>query len=108
MAEHRHGPGDALQEFHEILLLAALDDPPQRIAATRYTECREILLRSELRPVLPGFLLQCMTIDRFRDFIHLYHPRLEARVGFVDDAMRAGLARAGRLSRQDVLSKGTG
>ena len=94
MAERDPAPIDALDELYEILLLGALDEPQQRLTATRYTLCREALLRSPLRPVMPGFLLQCLTFDRFRDFIRLYHPSLEARVEMIDEAMRAGLNKA--------------
>ena len=94
MAERDPAPIDALDELYEILLLGALDEPQQRLTATRYTLCREVLLRSALRPMLPGFLQQCLTFDRFRDFIHLYHPSLNARVEMIDDALRASLGRA--------------
>lgn len=91
MAEIDLAPMDALDELYEILLLGALDEPQQRLTATRYTLCRDVLLRSGLRPVLPGFMQQCLTFDRFRDFVHLYHPSLNARVEMIDDALRASL-----------------
>jgi hypothetical protein len=91
MAERDPVPIDALDELYEILLLGALDEPHQRLTATRYTLCRDVLLRSALRPVLPGFLQQCLTFDRFRDFVRLYHSSLNARVEMIDEAMRAGL-----------------
>jgi hypothetical protein len=94
MADSDPAPIDALNELYEILLLGALDEPQQRLTATRYTSCREALLRSALRPVLPGFLQQCLTFDRFRDFVHLYHPSIDARIDMIDDALRASLARA--------------
>ncbi len=94
MADRDPAPIDALDELYEILLLGALDEPQQRLTATRYTLCREVLLRSALRPALPGFLQQCMTFDRFRDFMRLYHPLLNARVEMIDDALRASLSRA--------------
>jgi hypothetical protein len=102
VVEQNPTPIDALHELHEILLLAALDMAPQRLAATRYTSCREILLKSALRPALPGFLLQCLTLYRFRDFIHLYHPNLEPRIAFVDEALGRCVSRA-RERATDVL-----
>ena len=93
MAEYSPMPGDALSELHSILLLAALETSPPRLAAQRYTACRDILLRSDLRRTLPGFLQQCVTVYRFHDFIHLYHMALEARVAFIDGAMRESLRR---------------
>lgn len=98
MADRDPAPIDALHELYEILLLGALDEPQPRLTATRYTLCRDILLRSGLRPFLPGFLQQCLTFDRFRDFIHLYHPALEPRVEMIDEALRAGLERARQLT----------
>ena len=94
MADRDPTPIDALHELYDILLLGALEEPPQRLTATRYTTCREVLLGSTLRPVLPGFLQQCLTFYRFRDFIHLYHPSLGARIEMIDDALRASLNRA--------------
>ena len=97
MTDGRARPGAAstlCDELYEILLLGALDEPQQRLTATRYTLCREVLLRSPLRPPLPGFMQQCLTFDRFRDFIHLYHPSLNARVEMIDDALRASLGKA--------------
>ena len=94
MAEQNPAPAEALHELHEILLFAALDDTLQRLAATRYTLCRDILLRSDLRSALPGFVQQCMTVYRFRDFIHLYHADVESRMGFIDEALRGCASRA--------------
>lgn len=94
MAEQDLAPVDALHELYEILLVGALEEPTQRLTATRYTLCREALLRGPLRPVLPGFLQQCLTFDRFRDFIYLYHPSLNARVEMIDEALRASLGKA--------------
>lgn len=96
-------PVEALHELHEILLLIALEHSPQRLTATRYTLCRDILLHSELSPSLPGFLRQCLTVDRFRDFIHLYDASLEARMGLVEDALRGCIGRARAKALVDVL-----
>ena len=81
-------PADALEEMREILRMAALDGTLVRQAAARYTLCRETLLQSPLRPHLPGFLMQCLTIARFQDFIHLLDPRPTVRLAFLDDAFR--------------------
>jgi hypothetical protein len=94
VAEHDPTPAEALAELHDILLLATLETSPPRLAAQRYTACRDVLLRSELRRTLPGFLQQCLTVSRFHDFIHLYHASIEARVAFIDGAMRESLIRA--------------
>ncbi len=59
----------------------------QRPWAFRYSELRSKLLESELRAKVPGFLFQCGSIERFRDFITLYHPRPESRVAFIHSAL---------------------
>ncbi len=86
---------EALTELKQLMRLAAGEGSPQRLAATTYTVCRETLLQSELRPALPGFLLQCLTIFRFKDFIQLYSPALNERHAFIDEAFRACETRAG-------------
>ncbi|MGE0179729.1 MAG: hypothetical protein AB7O91_07920 [Sphingomonas sp.] len=103
MAERNPTPVEALAELHDILLLAALETSPPRLAAQRYMHCRDELLRSDLRRVLPGFLQQCVTVYRFHDFIHLYHVALEARVAFIDEAMREAARRARRAARSDSI-----
>lgn len=96
--------GEALAELRAILRLAASEDSLQRIAATRYTICRDALLRSDMRAALPGFLQQCLTIFRFRDFIHLYTPRLNERIAFVEDALRTCETRSGLRASIDVFN----
>ena len=80
---------DALDEMREITRMAALDTRLVRPSAARYTICRDILLSSQYRPFLPGFLLQCLTIARFQDFIHLLDPRPPVRLDFLDHAFRS-------------------
>ena len=96
-------PGEALTELKELMRLAAAEGSPQRLAATTYTICREALLQSELRPALPGCLLQCLTIFRFKDFIQLYSPSLAERIAFVDEAFRPCESRAGIRASFDVF-----
>lgn len=95
--------GAALTELKDLLRLAAAEGPPQRLAATRYTICREALLQSEVRSALPGFLRQCLTLDRFRDFIHLYTPDTHERIAFVNDALRPCESRLGLRPTYDVF-----
>ena len=78
----------ALEELHALLRDVAGSSTPHRSAAVRYTTCRSVLLDSELRPLLPGFLVQCVSIARFHEFINLYHYRHEARIGFVETEMK--------------------
>ena len=84
---------EALDEIHALLREVAASSSPHRSAAVRYTVCRSVLLGSELRPLLPGFLVQCVSISRFHEFINLYHHRQEARIQFVDAEMKPARAR---------------
>lgn len=95
---------DALRELEEILLVAAASKAPlPRATAPRYVRLRETLLKSDFAASLPGFLRQCLTIDRFRDFIHLYHPEPAKRAEFLDLALRSGTCPRKR-SLRDVFS----
>ena len=60
---------DALMEMQTVLRIVASAGSLDRIWAFRYTHCRDLLLGSELRPNLPGFLHQCISIDNFHQFI---------------------------------------
>jgi len=91
--EQQPTPEEALGEIQDILRSAAAEGSSNRLPAIRYTLCREALLRSDLRPALPGFLFQCLTFSRFHDFIHLYHPQVEKRVAFIDAEFAACLGR---------------
>ena len=85
---------EAWRELQELLRAAAVEPVMPRQMATLYTSLRETLLRSEYQPRLPGFMLQCLTLDRFRDFIRLYHPLPAERIAFLDGAFRARTYRA--------------
>ena len=75
-----------LDEFHELLRAACGFNSPPRHWAVKYAHCRGALLQSELGAKLPGFLIQCGSLERFRDFITLYHANPDARARFVDAA----------------------
>lgn len=77
---------DALQEMEELLRAVASSTTPHRLSAVRYTHCREALLCSQFRPAVPGFLIQCVSIYKFHDFINLYDPKADARLAFVENA----------------------
>ncbi len=78
---------DVLQEMEELLRAVAASSTPHRFSAVRYTVCREALLASEVRPAIPGFLIQCVSIYKFHDFINLFDPKAEARIAFVEAAI---------------------
>ena len=76
----------ALNEMQELLRATASGSSPSRIAAVRYTLCRTTLMGGNLRQSLPGFLVQCVSIFKFHDFITLYDPKTETRLAFLDSA----------------------
>ena len=77
---------EAWTQFQELLHAAATEAVQSRVAATRYTRLRETLLASDYRPLLPGFVLQCLTLDRFRVFIRLYHPLEAERIALLNNS----------------------
>jgi len=93
---------EAWFELQELLRAAATDAAPPRHMAAHYTAIRDTLMRSELHAHLPGFMLQCLTLDRFRDFIRLYHPQPEVRIDFLSSAFRYRIPRRGVT--QDFLA----
>lgn len=87
--------GDARADFdqlRDLLRLVASGEPPSREHAVSYLDCRSRLIASPSGDMLPGFLYQCGTIDRFREFIFLYDPDTELRCQFIDRMI--GRARA--------------
>jgi hypothetical protein len=78
MAQPEDPPALILRELQDVLFAVASGQPFQRPWAFRYSELRTKLLESGLREKVPGFLFQCGSIDRFRDFITLYHARRRA------------------------------
>lgn len=103
MAEQHQTATEALNELRELLTLAASEGCSQRLVAVRYTLCRQTLLHSELRPSLPGFLLQCLTFARFQDFIRLYHPRSDKRLAFIERELHAFTGRVRARPSFDVF-----
>jgi len=87
MAQPEDPPAHILRELQDVLFAVASGQPFQRPWAFRYSELRTKLLESGLRDKVPGFLFQCGSIDRFRDFITLYHPRPESRAAFLRAAL---------------------
>lgn len=87
VAQQKANTAEALLEMEELLRSVAGKGSPHRLSAVRYTHCRAVLLDSEMRSLVPGFLIQCVSIYKFHDFINLYHPKAEARVQFVDASL---------------------
>jgi hypothetical protein len=74
----------ALDELHAVLRQSAGDHGPSRYLPVRYQTCRSALMTGELRPYLPGFIRQCVSLMQFREFIRLYHPDSTVRQRFID------------------------
>jgi hypothetical protein len=103
VAQQDPTPMEALSEMQEILRSAASEGSSARLPAVRYTVCRETLLKSDMRPLLPGFLIQCLTFSRFHDFIRLYHPQVEKRVAFIDSEFQTCAGRVKTRPRFDIF-----
>ena len=91
VAQQKIGTAEALQEMSELLRSVAkggTGGTPHRLSAVRYTHNRSVLLESEVRAVVPGFLVQCVSIYKFHDFINLYDPKADARIQFVETALQ--------------------
>ncbi len=82
---------ELLTQLQEVLRAVAERGSVDRPACATYGQYRAALMASGLRSTLPGFLLQCGSLERFREFITLYHPEPRARIQFVDAAL-AGVA----------------
>lgn len=78
---------EALAEFHELLRDCCADKPPPRLLAVRYQICRMALMAGVLKADLPGYVRQCMSSLRFREFIHLYDRDPVVRSKFVDNSL---------------------
>lgn len=83
-SEMRAPTQEALGELQEILRAVSASVTPPRHLAVRYTACRAILLDSEVRAALPGFLTQCVSLQKFHDFIQLFSPNTAHRLAFVE------------------------
>lgn len=87
-----------LSDFHELLRVACEGHPASRPQSVLYQSCRAALMAGKLKPFLPGFVRQCASIERFREFIQLYHHDREPRIQFVDGALAESWANLGRAA----------
>jgi hypothetical protein len=78
--------GEALRELEGLASAIARGATPHRDVAMRYTRCRDALLHSRLARALPGFLLQCTSVEKLRTFVTLYHLDKRVREEFLDEA----------------------
>lgn len=75
-----------MKELEELLRVVVSSGSPPRPSAVKYTQCRDALLASDLRSIVPGFVVQCVSIYKFHDFINLFHPDTDVRLAFVEKA----------------------
>lgn len=80
------GVDAAFVELYDLLRAIAEGKAPDRREAVAYASRRAILLASPQSNLLPGFLTQCLTVVRYRDFITLYDPDPAVRARFVGTA----------------------
>jgi len=79
-----------MKELEELLRVVVSSGSPPRPSAVKYTQCRDALLASDLRSIVPGFVVQCVSIYKFHDFINLFHPDVDARLAFIEKAFATG------------------
>ena len=106
MAQSLQAADAAFDQFAGVTTSIAGGGPLVRVDAVAWLQSRETLLASEYRDVLPGFILQCLSIFKFRDFILLYHPDPRERRRFVEQLLEpaAALRRRGLPERRSVAS----
>ena len=85
----------SLVRLTELLMAIAKGFVPDRSEAVLYSTCRSELLNSPYRALLPGYLVQCISVFRFRDFIGLYDASPAIRQRFVEQSLGRALAAQG-------------
>lgn len=79
-----------MAEMEELLREVATAGSPSRPTAVRYTQCRDALMAGDIRPAVPGFIFQCVSVYKFHDFINLYDADAGARIAFIESAFNKG------------------
>lgn len=74
----------ALEAFETLLREVATGLVPTRAHAIDYVNHRATLLAAPLAPALPGFVQQCQSVSRFKDFIGLYDREATRRLAFIE------------------------
>ena len=77
----------AFKDLETILRAIAASPSHYRNFAVHYMRCRSVLLNEPGRAALPGYLIQCGTSDKFRDFILLYDGAVAARHAFIAESL---------------------
>ncbi|MDB5672346.1 MAG: hypothetical protein JWO25_3305 [Alphaproteobacteria bacterium] len=92
-----------LDELREVLRSVTVMRGPERSVAVRYMEARSSLLAGPLASHAPPFLLQCVSLFKFHDFISLYAPDPERRMAFVDQSFEPCRRAISAVRRYDVF-----
>jgi hypothetical protein len=96
---------EALAELEEILQLAAASGTSlPRGTALRYVAVRDLLLKNGYQGQLPAYVRQCLTVDKFREFIHLYHFDHQERLAFIANSFRGPFRRPAARQIRDIFS----
>lgn len=93
-----------MTELEDLLRVVVSSGAPPRTTAVRYTQCRDALLASPSRDSVPGFVVQCVSISKFQDFINLYDPRTENRLAFIEAAFARGVKALKPVRRNDAFN----
>jgi hypothetical protein len=93
----------AFKDLASILNSVAASPSHYRNYAVHYMRCRSALLNGQGRSHLPGFLIQCGTSEKFRDFITLYDASVPNRHAFIDHALSRCRALFGWTRSFDVF-----
>ena len=93
----------AFKDLEAILRSIAASPSHYRNFAVHYMRCRSALLDQPGRALLPGYLLQCGTSDKFRDFIILYDASVAARHAFIDESLARCRASLGWTRAYDIF-----
>lgn len=93
-----------MTELEELLRVVVSSGSPPRTTAVRYTQYRDALLAAPSRSAVPGFIIQCVSIYKFQDFINLYDPRIDHRVAFIEAAFTQGVTLLKPVRRTDAFN----
>lgn len=91
-----------LDAFEALLTSIADGEPLNRERAFAYSTMRAELLKSARSDLLPGFVHQCVSLYKFREFIMLYDGRAAERRRFLLEAFE----RPDRPSAPGMFSRG--
>ncbi|WP_299645890.1 hypothetical protein [Sphingomonas bacterium] len=91
-------------ELAELADRACSGGVPGRESAQRHAAGRRVLLQEANRDALPGFIVQCVSMHRFVDFITLFHPNVQERRNFLSQQLSSYHPRAKLPGVADIFS----